>query len=74
MTIGQRAAHAVKVRAWKEETSFFAQCRKIDVFDAQLRAWAAGKANPCAVTLANMYEAGYDIVWILTGKEQNADG
>jgi transcriptional regulator with XRE-family HTH domain len=71
MTIGQRAAKLVKERAWKRGTTFGVECDLLGVWDSQLRNWANGKGNPSARVLAEMHEQGYDVIWILTGKESN---
>ena len=71
MTIGQRAAKAIKERAWANDTNFKDECSFVDCSDAQFRAWARGKANPCARVLAEMYKQGYDIPYILTGERKD---
>lgn len=71
MTIGQRAAKAIKERAWANDTNFIDECSLVDCSDAQFRAWGRGKANPCARVLAEMYKQGYDIPYILTGVKDN---
>ncbi len=71
MTIGQRAAIAIKERAWANDTTFEEECDNIDMHDSNLRSWAKGKANPSANALANMYLQGYDIAYILTGAKND---
>ena len=68
MTIGQRAAKAIKERAWKNGTNFKDECAWVDCSDRQFRAWSSGETNPCARVLAEMYKLGYDIPYILTGE------
>ena len=70
MTIGQRAAMAIKERAWANDTIFDNECKKLGCSDAQRRAWARGKANPCARVIAEMFKQGYDIPYILTGERK----
>ena len=71
MTIGQRAAKLVKERAWKRGTTFGAECALLGIWDSNMREWAKGISAPRAITLARMYEYGYDVIWILTGEESN---
>ena len=71
MTIGERAAKLVKERAWANGTTFVQECEVLGVWYSNLRSWSTGLSDPRADTLASMYNAGYDVIWILTGKESN---
>lgn len=70
MTIGQRAAMAIKERAWANGTSFEEVCNDIGIDGANMRSWAKAKANPGANALAKMYAQNYDIIYILTGEKK----
>lgn len=68
-TIGERAAMAIKERAWANGTSFLTECIKTGVCDCQMRHWATNGVNPNANALAEMYRNGYDVIYILTGEK-----
>lgn len=67
MTVGQRAAQAIRER--------FPNGTKIQMEMLGLNAgciydWKNGRANPTSYALAQMALAGYDIYWILTGERK----
>jgi predicted NBD/HSP70 family sugar kinase len=70
MTIGQRAAEAIKERASKNGTTIKQECEKNHIGDSQVRGWRRGKADPCAYVLAMMLRNGYDINHILKGESE----
>jgi hypothetical protein len=70
MTIGQRAAMAIKERAWANDTRFEDECDKIGIDESSLRSWTKSKANPSAYALAKLDLQGYDIHYILTGERK----
>ena len=66
--IGRRAANAIMRRAGDENTTLSRQFNLIDTHYQYLYRWMRG-GMPGADVLANMAESGYDIHYILTGRE-----
>lgn len=67
MTIGERAARAIKSRApygtLKDELG------RLNIALNTFYAWRNGAQDPSAYYLRRMALAGYDVIYILTGKE-----
>ena len=69
LTIGERAAQAIKENAQKNGRSISKECIRIG-FDPKTRnEWAAGRSNPGGYVLSLMANAGYDVIWILIEKK-----
>lgn len=66
--IGRRAAEQIAQRAWAESTSIEAQVLCVGAFRQQFYQWTQGRCAPNAVILAKMADAGYDVIYILTGR------
>lgn len=69
--IGKRAAEQVRNMAELKKLSLRAATRHIDVGYATFYTWEHGQTDPGAYVLARMLETGYDINYILLGKENN---
>lgn len=66
MTIGERAAREIKSRAPRGK--LMEELKRLDVSDTFYR-WVRGEADPSAYYLQKLALAGYDVIYILTGKE-----
>lgn len=71
--IGERAAKAIRDRAKKNRTTFKEECKKLNFFEQSVKAWEKKGYAPSAYYLQNMYFAGYDVIYILTGEKKNAE-
>ncbi len=69
MTIGQRAAEAIKGRSERTGMSLAQTCAQCGCNYVNLQYWRSGEGDPGAYFLAGMYKAGYDIGYILTGEK-----
>lgn len=67
--IGVRTAQAIRERAKQNGTSVRQECQKINVLPGNISNWEKGKVNPTAYFLQEMALAGYDVIWILTGRK-----
>ena len=70
-TIGQRAAHLIQVKATMKGISIDQECESIGTSRKVYRDWKKCGRNPTAYFLQQMALNGYDVIWILTGKENN---
>jgi hypothetical protein len=68
-TIGERAAHLIRVRATMKGISIDQECERIGANRKVYRDWRKCGRNPTSYFLQQMALAGYDVIWILTGKE-----
>lgn len=66
-TIGTRAAKAIMRRVKYGTTR--PEMERMNICYTNFYQWASGKRNPSAFHLRKMALEGYDVVWILTGKE-----
>ena len=69
MTIGERAARAIKSRANQNKTSIVQECAALGVTRKIMFDWEKNGRNPSAYWLQQMALSGYDVIYILTGKE-----
>lgn len=69
MTIGQRAALAIKrrVRFGKVKP----ELDRLTIPTGSYERWKLGKGDPQSYWLQQMALAGYDVHWILTGETKN---
>lgn len=67
--IGKRAAKAIRARASLKNTFYGFELDRLQLTRQSLYQWEHGKGDPFADALARMANAGYDVVYILTGKE-----
>jgi len=68
MTIGERAARAIKSRV-PDKKQREVELAKLDIPKGTFGHWQCGKGDPSAYYLKQMALAGYDVFYILTGKE-----
>lgn len=68
-TIGERALQAIRERSEMNKTKFCEECKKINATKQVAINWGSRGLNPNAYFLQQMALAGYDVIWILTGKE-----
>lgn len=68
--IGKRAAEAIRKTASEKDTSYAVELARAGVSREQLYQWEHGKCNPTGMLLQRMALAGYDVHYILTGKER----
>ena len=68
-TIGERAAHLIRVKATMKGISIEEECANIGASRKVYRDWKKMGRNPTAYFFQQMALAGYDVIWILTGKE-----
>lgn len=66
--IGKRAAEEIRRRASREDTYYVDQYAALGLAQSTLASWECRGCAPRAVHLARMAEAGYDVIYILTGK------
>ena len=66
MTIGQRAAQAVKERAEEKGVDIKCEAEGLKTSQFTVRDWKYGKI-PGGYILAEMCRQGYDVIYILTG-------
>ena len=69
LTIGERAAHLIRVKATMKGISIDKECECIGTNRKVYQDWRHCGRNPTAYFLQQMALAGYDVIWILTGKE-----
>lgn len=69
-SIGERAAYAIRERAKQNGRHVLEEAEEVFVSKRVLWAWQTGQFDPRAYFLQEMALAGYDIYWILTGKEK----
>lgn len=70
-SVGERAAHLVRVKAISKGIPI---CEELEIIGATrkvYRDWDKCNRNPTSYFLQQMALAGYDVIWILTGKENN---
>lgn len=70
-SIGERAAQAIRVQAAIKGIPIYEECENIGATRKVYRDWNKCGRNPTAWFLQQMALAGYDVIWILTGKENN---
>lgn len=68
-TIGECAVQAIKERARQTGRKPREEFLSLEITDAMWHNWKHGIHNPNVYFLKNMALAGYDVVYILTGKE-----
>lgn len=71
--IGKRAAEAIRKKANDNDTSYAVELRRICISREQLYQWEHGKCDPTGKMLQQMALAGYDVVWILTGRASDGN-
>lgn len=65
--IGIRAAQAIRKMAYERDTTIQAECDRIGCIRPNFDNWEKGCA-PSSPWLEIMALAGYDVIWILTGR------
>lgn len=73
MTVGERAAHLIRVKATMKGIPICKELESIDANRKIYRDWDKCKWNPTSYFLQQMALAGYDVYWILTGKEKQSE-
>lgn len=73
MTIGQRAAQAVKERAEEKGITIKQECDVIKTSQFTVRDWEKVGKIPGGYLLAEMYRHGYDVIYILSGERKKND-
>lgn len=68
--IGKRAAEAIRRTAKENETTIQFELDCIDVSREMLYSWERSKYEPTGKKLQGLALAGYDVHYILTGKER----
>ena len=66
--IGLRAADELLRIVGEEDISMTAAYKELNIPSSCFWRWQHGTNAPSADTLASMYLAGYDVIYILTGK------
>ena len=67
--IAKRAAQAIRDRAKQNGTSVRSECEKLDISRRVYCRWNKEGSHPHSYFLQQMALAGYDVIYILTGKE-----
>ena len=67
-TIGERAYKEIKKRAKQNGVAISKEAETLGITSPRLSSWK-DNTNPCAYHLQQMALAGYDVIYILTGKE-----
>ena len=70
-TIGKRAAKAIRERAERNGTKLEVESLKVYVSRKVMNDWEIRNRNPSAFFLQQMALAGYDVIGILTGGNDN---
>jgi transcriptional regulator with XRE-family HTH domain len=71
--IGYRAVKAIKERSRQNGTTLSAELQKLSATRQNYNRWEEKGGNPNAFFLQQMAFAGYDVMWILTGKENRSE-
>lgn len=69
MTIGIRAANAIKAQAAKEGITAKEECVRLKTSEHTMQSWVHGKI-PGGFILAEMCRNGYDVIHILIGERK----
>lgn len=69
MTIGERAAKAIRDRVAQNDTTLTKELDEITASRRVLNGWEEKGRNPNAYFLQQMALNGYDIMWILVGRD-----
>ena len=69
-TIGQRAVKEIKKRARENGVSTCKEAAKLGITSTTIASWK-NNVNPSAYYLQQMFFAGYDVIYILTGEKNN---
>ena len=69
MTIGNRAYKEIKKRAKENGIAPYKEAEKFGAHHRSLSEWKKN-GNPSAYYLQQMYYAGYDVIYILTGEKK----
>ena len=72
-TIGERAAEVVRGRSVLNRTRLGVELKQMGISRTVFHNWEKGKFDPTAYYLQQMALAGYDVIYILTGKEGGKD-
>lgn len=67
MSIGERAAWAIREMAEKRNVTTEIECQRLGTTRKTFGDWQKRGLSPSAYYLQQMALAGYDVVWILTG-------
>ena len=70
-TIGERAAHLIRVKATMKGITIDEECENIGASRKVYRDWRKCGRNPTGYFLQQMALAGYDVIYILTGEKDN---
>ena len=73
MTIGERAAHAIRERSNINGSTLTSEIEKLYLCRKVFNDWDTKGRNPSAYFLQQMALAGYDVIWILTGRTSDGD-
>lgn len=68
MTVGQRAALAIKRRVRHGRVK--PELDRLTIPNGSYERWKLGKSDPQSFWLQQLALAGYDVHWILTGQKQ----
>lgn len=68
--IGVRAADAIRRMSGVHDVSLAAECRSLGATYGALYCWEHGETDPGSFIIARMLENGYDINYVLLGKEK----
>lgn len=66
--ICRRASLAVERAAASSDLSVRQECKRIGISNKTVSAWRYEAAAPDAWSLSKLHNAGYDVLWILTGE------
>lgn len=67
MSIGKRAAYAIREAAEDRNVTIESECERLGTTRKTLGDWQKRGLSPSAYYLQQMALAGYDVIWILTG-------
>ena len=69
-SIGERAAQAIRERASQNGTRLEEELKKLGILKKSFEVWECGRFSPSAYFLQQMALAGYDVLYILTGAQE----
>lgn len=68
--IGKRTARAIREKCWEQNCTYTEEMERLRIESTSLMRYERGQTTSGAGLLQRMCLAGYDVVYILTGKRR----